>query len=538
MHFNMAVTHLNMKQGQEAISCFTKALNCDKFMAVSYYLRGVCFYAQGSYSEALADFNDALTYLRGNLMIDYNQLGLPFKLFAYKASYNRGLCFASLKQIEAALSDFDYAMRTRPPESPKEEYERVQEALVHGQKCTQYCRPFSMPLNLIYKPSAEMTKNLEKIEYLGKALVVATIDADDKVMGFKDSKLRVDTLSRKHSRPDLTEEPEEMTSSSRSSSLGRNFDSRKPPLLSTIFPFATLSRRRPSEFESPTSSPVTPVSAKSMGFLESRQRQMESAKPPLTPTVTAATPGNGKKERTIRRLPSAPLLKTSSKTTEDRNQSPLRTQTLGRWKATESKDLASPATPVTTSLPRGATLNRKGSKYLSNQSYGETAAAAVEDGYSLDTLARKPKSNDDDKVTVKVRFHYTETKIFLVPLTISLESLLLKLQKKFSSPRPLKLRYRRDAPFDPNTLPRSAKRSGSGRSDDSTFPPFDKENLGEAETDTLGRRKGDFVSITNQKQLEEALWIALTDEASDVCSPGGEVGGKKAKRMFEIWCFM
>lgn len=65
------------------------------------------------FEEALANFNDSLLYLRGNTFIDYEQLGLKFKLFSCEVLFNRGLCYIYLQQKEAGLQDFSYAVREK-----------------------------------------------------------------------------------------------------------------------------------------------------------------------------------------------------------------------------------------------------------------------------------------------------------------------------------------------------------------------------------------------------------------------------------------
>jgi hypothetical protein len=61
----------------------------------------------------LANFNDTLLYLRGNTYIDYEQLGLKFRLFSCEVLFNRGLCYIYLQQKEGGLQDFAYAAKEK-----------------------------------------------------------------------------------------------------------------------------------------------------------------------------------------------------------------------------------------------------------------------------------------------------------------------------------------------------------------------------------------------------------------------------------------
>ncbi len=67
----------------------------------------------GDFEEALANFNDTLLYLRGNTWIDYEQLGLKFKLYSCEVLFNRGLCYIYLQQKAAGLQDFSYAVKEK-----------------------------------------------------------------------------------------------------------------------------------------------------------------------------------------------------------------------------------------------------------------------------------------------------------------------------------------------------------------------------------------------------------------------------------------
>ena len=70
----------------------------------------------GDFEEALANFNDTLLYLRGNTVIDYDQLGLKFKLYSCEVLFNRGLCYIYMQQKDDGLLDFSYAVKEKAVE--------------------------------------------------------------------------------------------------------------------------------------------------------------------------------------------------------------------------------------------------------------------------------------------------------------------------------------------------------------------------------------------------------------------------------------
>ena len=77
------------------------------------------------FEEALANFNDSLLYLRGNTYIDYDQLGLKFKLYSCEVLFNRGLCYIYLQQKDAGMLDFSYAVK----EKIVEDHDVIDEAI-------------------------------------------------------------------------------------------------------------------------------------------------------------------------------------------------------------------------------------------------------------------------------------------------------------------------------------------------------------------------------------------------------------------------
>lgn len=95
------------------VECYQRAINRDNYLAVAYFQQGVSNFLAGDFEEALANFNDTLQYLRGNRFINYEQLGLKFRLFSCEVLFNRGLCYIYLQQKIAGLSDLQYASQEK-----------------------------------------------------------------------------------------------------------------------------------------------------------------------------------------------------------------------------------------------------------------------------------------------------------------------------------------------------------------------------------------------------------------------------------------
>ena len=111
----------------------------DRFLAVAYFQRGVHQLALKMPGKAVQDFNYAVDvgvgrrgppaalftqtravagvrflpptllgrrqYLRGNALIDYTQLGMPFRLYYCEVLYNRAICGKALNFVEDATED-------------------------------------------------------------------------------------------------------------------------------------------------------------------------------------------------------------------------------------------------------------------------------------------------------------------------------------------------------------------------------------------------------------------------------------------------
>uniref|UniRef100_A0AC11B120 Neutrophil cytosolic factor 2 n=1 Tax=Ovis aries TaxID=9940 RepID=A0AC11B120_SHEEP len=132
--FNVGCIHTILGNLPEAEKAFTKSINRDKHLAVSYFQRGMLYYQMEKYDYAIKDLKEALTQLRGNQLIDYKILGLQFKLFA---------C----------------------------EKQKLYEPVV-------------IPAGRLFRPNEKQVAQLVKKDYLGKATVVASVVDQDSFSGF------------------------------------------------------------------------------------------------------------------------------------------------------------------------------------------------------------------------------------------------------------------------------------------------------------------------------------------------------------------
>ncbi|KAJ3230187.1 Neutrophil cytosol factor 2 [Chytriomyces hyalinus] len=186
IHFSMGIAFINIKKEEQAIAALSKAIACDKYMAIAYYVRGILFFRRDFFAEAIADFSDALENMRSNLIIDYTQIGMAHKLHAFEIAFNRGLCYSANGKMDAAIADFDDADRMHPSTGDKLALEeKIDQAVDLGDRAVDYVNVFEMDYSkAVFKPSEEKVKNAKRVNYLGSSKVVAGVDETDAFAGF------------------------------------------------------------------------------------------------------------------------------------------------------------------------------------------------------------------------------------------------------------------------------------------------------------------------------------------------------------------
>ncbi|TDL15170.1 hypothetical protein BD410DRAFT_136396 [Rickenella mellea] len=158
--------------------CIVMDTDCEFYYR--YFQCGVSNFLLGRYELSLRDFDEAFLYLRGNQAINYEQLGLKFKLFSAEVLFNKGLSQIYLGNINEGLQDMQEAQR----EKATEEHNVIDDAIAdRGEGYTV----FSIPVGVLYRPSENKLKNSKAKDYLGKAVLVAASDAQDAYTTFTGS---------------------------------------------------------------------------------------------------------------------------------------------------------------------------------------------------------------------------------------------------------------------------------------------------------------------------------------------------------------
>ncbi|KAJ9299899.1 hypothetical protein DTO271G3_2783 [Paecilomyces variotii] len=275
--FNCGVIQATLGEHEKAVECYQRAVALDQYLAVAYFQQGVSNFLLGDFEEALANFNDTLLYLRGNTSIDYEQLGLKFKLFSCEVLFNRGLCYIYLQQEAPGLQDLEYAAK----EKVTPDHNVIDEAI--REKAEGYT-VFSIPVGVVYRPNDAKVKNLKTKDYLGKAKLVAAADRNNAFTGFQGSELkRAQTMEAQAT----DDRPAEAISYAATNLVQRNLTSRarqlsEPPLNRNTFP--------------PTPPPDSDKSGDGFGggALTQRAASVRSGRPPNLNFNRAGATTNGR----------------------------------------------------------------------------------------------------------------------------------------------------------------------------------------------------------------------------------------------------
>ncbi|NXF95094.1 NCF2 factor, partial [Eubucco bourcierii] len=177
--FNIGCVHLVLGNLAEAEEAFTRSIGCDKHLAVAYFQRATVFYWRQNHEKAIEDFKEALAQLRGNQLIDYKILGLRYRLFACEILYNIALVYATMEDWKKAEEHLTLAMNLKS-EPQHNKIDRAMEAILKQKTCELV----AIPAGKLFRPNEKQVAQLEKKDYLGKAMVVASVVDKDDFSGF------------------------------------------------------------------------------------------------------------------------------------------------------------------------------------------------------------------------------------------------------------------------------------------------------------------------------------------------------------------
>jgi tetratricopeptide (TPR) repeat protein len=404
---------------------YLKAIKLDNYLAVAYFQQGVSNFLMGDFEEALANFNDTLLYLRGNNNIDYEQLGLKFKLFACEVLFNRGLCYIYLQQIDQGMQDLVFAAK----EKVLPDHDVIDEAI---REQAQGYTVFSIPVGIVYRPNEAKVKNLKAKDYLGKAKLVAATDRSQVFTGFAGAEIKRMGTTAKDDRP------EEKISFAASNLVRTDLKSRarqqsEPPLNRNMFPPTP-----PPENDKPPSSPGLSRSGKTQ---LSRAESVKAGPRPQPLDLTVAGFQGSKPTRP----PGGSLQRTQSERPGNRRPQEQPPATRLQRSNTYADD-------VYDMYGRQSMGSRRGQDYISEEEEDEYSMSYDEADFEM--LGPKPALSARSSAStrrpgpamkkIRVKVHADDTRYVLVGSAVEFRDFVDQIRKKFGLRQSFKIKIKDD----------------------------------------------------------------------------------------------
>ncbi|KAI8380370.1 hypothetical protein BD560DRAFT_388060 [Blakeslea trispora] len=157
MHFNIGLIFATVEDHDHALGAYTKAIAMDPYFAVAYFQRGVSNFIKNKMDTAYHDFDQAYQKLRGNEIINYQQLGLSFRLYSCEVLFNRGICQLYMGKMDAGLTDLYHAQKGKMTE----EHDVIDQAVKDRGRGYSV---FSIPPLVIFRPPENRLRQLQGVD--------------------------------------------------------------------------------------------------------------------------------------------------------------------------------------------------------------------------------------------------------------------------------------------------------------------------------------------------------------------------------------
>ncbi|XP_053727508.1 NADPH oxidase activator 1 isoform X2 [Synchiropus splendidus] len=181
--FGMASVHLCLEQPVQALKALDLTIAKDERLAVGFFQRAAVMMKVGRLEEALSDCVWAQKHMRGNTLIDYNQLGLRFKLYSWQVLHNTAAVYCFMGQWDQAremlLSQAQDIRRVG-------NLEATLESVLRKERLT----PLQVPQGTVFRPRKQDVEQLKEKDYLGKSKVISSIIPNDDFAGFEPNRMQ------------------------------------------------------------------------------------------------------------------------------------------------------------------------------------------------------------------------------------------------------------------------------------------------------------------------------------------------------------
>lgn len=178
--FNTASAHLVLGQLDLALEALDFTIAKDERLAVGFFQRAAVMMQINRLEEALSDCIWAQKHMRGNMVIDYRQLGLRFKLYSWQVLYNAAAVYCRMGQWERAREVLLSASQERGG-GRGGQIEAAMDSVMRG----EVLAPLLVPEDVMFRPRKQDVEQLKQRDFLGKAKVISSMIPNDDFGGFE-----------------------------------------------------------------------------------------------------------------------------------------------------------------------------------------------------------------------------------------------------------------------------------------------------------------------------------------------------------------
>ncbi|XP_029998382.1 NADPH oxidase activator 1 [Sphaeramia orbicularis] len=183
--FNTASAHLALGHLDLALKALDFTLAKDERLAVGFFQRSAVMMQMDRLEEALSDCIWAQQHMRGNMVIDYRQLGLRFKLYSWQVLYNAAAVYCRMGQWGQARDVLLSASKERGGGRGV----NIDAALDSVMR-EEVLDPLLLPEGVVFRPRKQDVEQLKQKDFLGKAKVISSMIPNDDFGGFEPLRLQ------------------------------------------------------------------------------------------------------------------------------------------------------------------------------------------------------------------------------------------------------------------------------------------------------------------------------------------------------------
>ncbi|CAN9512743.1 unnamed protein product [Ophioblennius macclurei] len=180
--FNAASAYLAQGQLYESLRALDLTLSKDERLAVGFFQRSAVMMQLDRLEEALTDCIWAQKHMRGNVVIDYKQLGLRFKLYSWQVLYNAAAVYCRMNQWEQANDVLLSATQERGGGGGRGG--NIEVALDNIAR-RELLEPMVVPEGVVFRPRKQEVDQVQQRDFLGKAKVITSLIPNDDFGGFE-----------------------------------------------------------------------------------------------------------------------------------------------------------------------------------------------------------------------------------------------------------------------------------------------------------------------------------------------------------------